>query len=87
MTDDPAIYNDIYPDRPEEESRSILRRLIETFQDHSPDPADPKHRCECGSYGDFADHLARTTLLDLKGVGFEVRPESRGQGLGKLLGG
>ena len=74
MTDDPAIYNDIYPDRPEEESRSILRRLIETFQDHSPDPADPKHRCECGSYGDFADHLARTTLLDLKGVGFEVRP-------------
>jgi hypothetical protein len=74
MTDDPEIYTDIYADRPAEESRTIVGRLIATFVEHSPDPADPKHRCECGSYGDFQDHLARTTLLDLKGVGFEVRP-------------
>jgi hypothetical protein len=74
MTDDPAIYSDIFPDRPQEERHSIVRRLILTFQDHPPVGEDPTRHCGCGDYGNYEEHLARETLLDLKGMGFEVRP-------------
>ena len=74
MTDNPETYTDIFPDRPHEESHSIVQRLVRTFQDHPSDADDPTRRCGCGDYGDYQEHLARTTLLDLKGMGFEVRP-------------
>ena len=38
MTDDPELHSDIYGDRPNEQARSIVARLIATFQEHSPGP-------------------------------------------------
>lgn len=78
MTNNAAI-RDIYPDRDTTETRSIVDRLKATFGGHRADPADPGHRCLCGYDGEsFEDHLAWTTLRDMKDVGYEVWPVRHG---------
>jgi hypothetical protein len=74
MTDD-AQSRDTYPDRPAAETRTIAQRLRNVFRDHRADPADPEHKCLCGYDGEsFDDHLAWSTLRDMKDVGYEVWP-------------
>jgi hypothetical protein len=74
MTDDDKV-RDIYPDRQPGETRSILARLRAVFGDHRADPADPEHRCLCGYDGEsYDDHLAWSTLRDMKDIGYEVWP-------------
>ena len=74
MGEDRGDWADIYPERPVE-TRSIAQRLGSIFRDHGPDPADPEHGCVCGYHGDnYVGHLTRTVLVDLKDLGWEVRP-------------
>jgi len=74
MTDD-AQLRDMYPDRNPAETRSIADRLRRVFGNHRADPADPEHRCLCGYEGEsYDDHLAWSTLRDMKDVGYEVWP-------------
>jgi len=74
MTDD-AQAREVYPERPAAETHSIRQRLRIVFAAHRADPADPEHRCLCGYEGEsFDDHLAWSTLRDMKDVGYEVWP-------------
>jgi hypothetical protein len=74
MTDD-THDQDVYPERNPAETRSIVTRLRAVFRDHRVDPADPEHRCLCGYDGEsYDDHLAWSTLRDMKDVGYEVWP-------------
>ena len=74
MSTDDEI-TDIYPDRSAAETRSIGQRLRAVFGAHRADPADPGHRCLCGYEGEsYDDHLAWSTLRDMKDVGYEVWP-------------
>lgn len=74
MTDD-AQARDLYPGRSPADTRSIARRLTSVFAAHRADPADPEHRCLCGYDGEsYDDHLAWSTLREMKDVGYEVWP-------------
>ena len=75
MADEPEMairYDDIYPDRPDE-GRSIAHRLARILRGHQPDPADPENSCLCGYHGNYLGHATRSTLLELKEEGLEVR--------------
>ena len=79
MTRDATSYGDIYPDRDNSETRSIAERLRTIFRAHRPDPDEPDHRCLCGYDGEsYDDHLAQTTLREMKEVGYEVWPARHG---------
>ncbi len=74
VTDDAKV-GDIYPQRSADETRSIGERLRDVLRAHRADPEDPEHRCLCGYDGEsYDDHLAWSTLRDMKDLGYEVRP-------------
>ena len=75
MADDPGepiTYDDIYPDRPDE-GRSIAHRLAAILRGHKADPEDPESSCLCGYHGNYLGHVTRSTLLELKDEGLEIR--------------
>jgi hypothetical protein len=69
---DPISYDDIYPERPDE-GRSIAHRLAAILRRHRADPKDPESTCTCGYVGSYLGHVTRSTLLELKDEGLEVR--------------
>ena len=75
MADDqgePITYDDIYPDRPDE-ARSIGHRLAAILRGHRADPNDPDNSCLCGYHGNYVGHTTRSTLLELRDEGLEIR--------------
>ena len=74
MTEDttPAA---IYPGRDPDETHTIAERLKSVFRAHRAHPEDPERRCLCGFDGEsYDDHLADSTLREMKEVGYEVWP-------------
>ena len=69
---DEITYDDIYPERPAE-GRSIAQRLSAIIRGHRADPNDPDSSCLCGYHGNYVGHVTRSTLLELKDEGYEVR--------------
>jgi hypothetical protein len=75
MTQNATSHRDIYPDRPEHETRGILDGLASVVRGHRPDPEDPARRCLCGYDGEsFDDHLAESTLREMKDLGYAFWP-------------